>query len=124
MPDYLHCCLAGVAKQVTESILKFVKRNDMKKLNSLLLQIQVPNQLSRLTRSLAERHQWKAKEWENWLLYYSVPLLENVVDEKVLQHWLLLVESLYGLLKTSLSITQLDKIDESLHPSKPQVLVT
>ncbi|XP_032690858.1 uncharacterized protein LOC116853773, partial [Odontomachus brunneus] len=77
--------------------------------------IQVPNQLSRLTRSLGDRHQWKAKEWENWLLYYSVPLLETVVDNKVLQHWLLLVESLYGLLGTSLSIAQLDIIDESLH---------
>lgn len=31
VPDYLHCCLAGVAKQVTEYILKFVSKNDMKK---------------------------------------------------------------------------------------------
>ncbi|XP_024892971.1 uncharacterized protein LOC112468153, partial [Temnothorax curvispinosus] len=115
VPDYLHCYLAGVAKQITECVLKLLKRSDIEQLNSLLLEIKVPNQLCRLTRSLKDRHQWKAREWENWLLYYSVPLFGTVVNNEILQHWLLLAESLYGLLKTSLSIEELDKIDESLH---------
>lgn len=115
VPDFLHCCLAGVAKQITECILQLVAKNDREKLNYLLLQIKVPNQLSRLTRSLIDRHYWKAKEWENWLLYYSIPLFGTVVDETILQHWSLLVESMHGLLTTSISIVQLDAIDESLH---------
>lgn len=115
VPDYLHCYLAGVAKQITESIIKLLKKDDIEKINSCLLKIQVPNQLSRLTRSLIDRHHWKAKEWENWLLYYSVPLLSFVINNEFLQHWFLLVNSLHGLLKTSISIEELDKIDESLH---------
>lgn len=48
-------------------------------------------------------------------LYYSVPLFRTVVNNEILQHWLLLVKSLLGLLKTSLSVEELDKIDESFH---------
>lgn len=113
--DYLHCYLAGVAKQITERIVKLIRKNNIEQLNSLLLQIKVPNQLCRLTRSLKDRHQWKAREWENWLLYYSVPLLGIVVDNEILQHWSLLTESLYGLLNISLSIEEINKIDELLH---------
>lgn len=115
VPDYLHCYLAGVVKQITECILKLLKKNDIEKINYSLLKIQVPNQLSRLTRSLEDRSHWKAKEWENWLLYYSIPLLQTIVNDEILQHWFLLVNSLHGLLKTSLSIDELDQIDESLH---------
>lgn len=115
VPDYLHCCLAGVVKQVTEYIIKLLKKDDFEKINSCLLKIKVPNQLSRLTRSLVDRKHWKAREWENWLLYYSAPLLRNIINNELWQHWFLLVNSLYGLLKTSVSIEELDKIDESLH---------
>ncbi|XP_011873160.1 PREDICTED: uncharacterized protein LOC105564968 [Vollenhovia emeryi] len=57
VPDYLHCYLAGVAKQITdnECILKLVNKYDIEQLNSLLLAMKVPNQLCRLTRSLKER---------------------------------------------------------------------
>lgn len=58
VPDYLHCYLAGVVKQLTERILKSLSKNEIEKLNSFLLKIQAPNQLSRLTRSLADRHHW------------------------------------------------------------------
>lgn len=115
VPDYLHCYVSGVAKQITESIIKLLKKRDIEKLDTLLLQIKVPNQLSRLTRSLTDRHHWKAREWENWVLYYSIPLLRTVVNNTVLEHWSLLVESLHGLLKSSLSIAELDNIDESLY---------
>lgn len=115
VPDYLHCYLAGVAKQITEYILKSLRKHDIEQLSSLLLTIKVPNQLCRLTRSLKDRHHWKAREWENWVLYYSVPLLTTVLNNEILQHWSLLADSLYGLLKISLSIEELDKIDESLH---------
>lgn len=70
VPDYLHCYLAGIVKQITECILKLLKKDNIEKLNSYLLQIQVPNQVSRLTRSLADRNHWKASEWENYITVY------------------------------------------------------
>ena len=36
----------------------------------------------RLTRSLRDRKFWKAKEWENWILYYSLPIINLYLDKK------------------------------------------
>ena len=69
--DYLHCCLEGVAEQITERLLALMNlsQTDMNVLDDLMKKITVPNQLHRLTKKLSERGEWKAREWENFVLY-------------------------------------------------------
>lgn len=115
VPDYLHCYLLGVAKQLTEYTIKRISANDFQILELRLSKIKAPNQLGRLSRALKYRGLWKAREWENWLLYYSLPVLESIVDEKLLKHWSLIVESLHILLKTDITYAELDEADRMLH---------
>ncbi|KAL7296826.1 hypothetical protein TKK_0010223 [Trichogramma kaykai] len=48
-PDYMHCCLLGVAKQITEYFLGTMSKDKISALNSMLQKIKVPHKLSRLT---------------------------------------------------------------------------
>ncbi|OXU20987.1 hypothetical protein TSAR_007116 [Trichomalopsis sarcophagae] len=81
-PDYMHCVLAGVVTQLTDCILCDLPNSDIENIDQFLLNIKVPNQLCRLTRSLKDRRNWKAREWENWLLYYSVPVFNAIMKKK------------------------------------------
>lgn len=115
VPDYMHCILIGVAKQITELMLNSLPSEDLNYLSDQLLQIKAPNQLARLTRPLTERKFWKAREWENWVLYYSLPVLSLKLDREFIQHWGLLVESLYILLQTDITYDQLEHSDMMLN---------
>lgn len=68
-------------------------------LDQKLLQVKPPKFIQRLPRSLKSRKQWKASELRSWLLYYSIPILKNILPDKYLQHWILLVVSINFLLK-------------------------
>jgi len=54
---------------------------------------------------------WKASEFRNFLLYYSLPIFKEFLPHRYLQHWLLLVVSSYTLLKDSISENELQSCD-------------
>lgn len=115
-PDYMHCFLAGVASQFTEYILQRLTINDLEYMNKLLISIKASHVVGRLSRPLSQRSKWKAREWENWLLYYSIPVLTTVLlDKRILQHWALLVESLWICLGTEISYSELNRANEMLY---------
>ncbi|XP_032458059.1 uncharacterized protein LOC116417910 [Nasonia vitripennis] len=114
-PDYMHCILAGVAKQYTEYIISYMSTNDYETLNSLFSKIKVPHQLGRLARPLSDRGNWKSREWENWILFYSVPLFNLVLKcKKRLRHWQLLTESLHIALQTKITYAELNDMNDML----------
>ncbi|KAJ8674090.1 hypothetical protein QAD02_005352 [Eretmocerus hayati] len=84
VPDYMHCILAGVTKQITELLID--TREKKRLVNAYLGLIKAPNQIGRLTRVMTE--QWKMREWENWLLYYSLPILSVVLEKDLVNYWL------------------------------------
>ena len=86
----------------------------MKLFNTILLQIKVPHQVQRSTRSLKDMSDGKAKEWENFILYYRLPLFKFILDIRKVEYWSLFVESLYTLLKVHISFEE-SKADENLH---------
>ncbi|XP_071651097.1 uncharacterized protein [Temnothorax longispinosus] len=115
VPDYMHCCLAGVGKQITNKFLESLPTSKIEELNKILLNVKVPHQLGRLSRSFADISDWKAKEWENFILYYSLPLFRYALPQRFVKYWSLFVESLYTLLKCDISLDELNKADEDLH---------
>ncbi|XP_071580905.1 uncharacterized protein [Temnothorax nylanderi] len=115
VPDYMHCCLAGVGKQITNKFLELLPTSKIEELNKILLNVKVPHQLGRLSRSFADISDWKAKEWENFILYYSLPLFRYALPQRFVKYWSLFVESLYTLLKCDISLDELNKADEDLH---------
>ena len=113
--DYLHCCLGGVASQFTEYHMKSMSKDDIRELDVKISKITAPNQISRLSRSITCRGDWKAREWENYVLFYSAPILADHLSRDHLFHWLLFVESMYILLQESIHIEELDRADQMLH---------
>ncbi|XP_040356372.1 uncharacterized protein LOC121046324 [Ixodes scapularis] len=105
-PDYMHCVLLGVSRQLTEIWLSCPGEpyyiGDPKKLaliDSKLCCIRPPQCFNRLPRSLMFRKLWKAAEWQKWLLYYSLPCLRDVLPAAFLEHWTLLATRIFHLLK-------------------------
>ena len=117
MIDYMHAVCARKSGVVCLLLnLWFSSKNSSKpwylgkfrrSIDSSLLKIKPPNVVSRVPRSLEERDQWKASEFRNWLLFYSIPLLQGILLPLYFNHYLLLVSAMYTLLQASISPEEL-----------------
>ena len=118
--DYMHCVLEGVTKKLLTMwmqstkcagyIGKYVRQIDID-----LLKQRPPHDFSRAPRCI-EKHRkyWKASELRNWLLYYSLPLVLNVLPPLYLHHYSLLVCSMHILLQSHLSEVQIQAAESML----------
>lgn len=115
VPDYMHACLLGVGKQFTTFFINSLTRDQFENLDDLMIRMKIPNQAARLPRSLTEKEFWKAKEWENFILFFSIPLFDTVFDRATIKHWSLFVQGLYILLKQIITKRELEKANKYLH---------
>ncbi|KAL7289509.1 hypothetical protein TKK_0016694 [Trichogramma kaykai] len=111
-PDYMHCYLGGVGKQITNY---FINSRNVEVYQDYLNKIKFPYQVCRIARPLSHSKYWKCREWENWILYASLPIFSTSLEQDEIEYWGLLVYSLYLLLKENITIRELDKADELLH---------
>ncbi|KAK6478319.1 hypothetical protein HHUSO_G20613, partial [Huso huso] len=114
VPDYMHCVLLGVTRQMAKLWFDTQYHNEKFYLGSMvcmidriLLSIKPPCNISRAPRSVTIRKYWKAHEWQAWLLFYSVPILKDLLPEKYYVHWCLLVEGIAILLGESIDSEKL-----------------
>uniref|UniRef100_A0ABD2WDR4 Uncharacterized protein n=1 Tax=Trichogramma kaykai TaxID=54128 RepID=A0ABD2WDR4_9HYME len=110
---YLHCCLEGVAARMMGYFMKNLSDKDLENLDNKMLKIRASDQLQRLTRPISCRNDWKTRE--NFILYYSIPILEPLLSDKKFDHWLILVEGLYVILQEEIEIQNLNKANELFH---------
>ena len=103
VPDYMHNSLLGVGKYITDKILYMMTPTTIEKMDQAMSNIEVPHQLARPTRSINERKLWKAKEWESFLFYYSLPLFKIFAAPGIAEYWALFINSIYTLSKTNVS---------------------
>lgn len=109
-PDYLHSVAEGGIKQFV--IAWFDSKNhkqawSLRKyeacFDTRLTDIQPPCEITRTPQSITQRSQWKASEYKNFLLYYSLICLDGLLPKKYVKHWLLYVYSMHIFLKTKIS---------------------
>ena len=55
-----------------------------------------------------------ASEYRSWLLFYSIPILKDILEESYYQHYILLVEAVGLLLNTSISEMDLQHAENLL----------
>lgn len=114
IPEYMHSVLLGVVKQFISlwinskyscqwSITKYIQEID-----DFLTNVQPPHFFNRMPRNLSHYRFYKASEFYNFLLFYSIPTLVNRLPEMYLQHWFLLVISLFNLLEKQIPSPQLE----------------
>ncbi|CAD6230233.1 GSCOCG00006713001-RA-CDS [Cotesia congregata] len=120
-PDYLHSILLGTIKQHTELLFSsFGKEyyignpNHVEIINEILLKFKHPSSITRSPRDINERNMWKATEWRSWLLFYSLPCLNQILPQKYLDHLALLVEAVTILLEEKITSEMLEIADELL----------
>ena len=113
--DYMHCVMLGVVRQfcslwfdsVHHDAEWYIDTQD-KEVDTRLLGISPPHELSRVPRSLSQRKFWKASEWRSFLLYYSCIVLRGILPGKYLNHFFLLVHSMYALLSERITQNEVD----------------
>ncbi|XP_043480061.1 uncharacterized protein LOC122509849 [Leptopilina heterotoma] len=114
VPEDMHCERLGVGAQFTNIWIRKLSRKDLTTIDNLLESFSVPHQTMRLTRSITDRAYWKAKEWENWILFYSIPIMQLFLSIKLLTHWAQFVEAFYISQKTSITKTDIERNEELL----------
>lgn len=120
--DYMHCVLEGVMKWLMNKWFtssnhgspSYIGRQ-VKSVDSQLLCQCPPHDFSRAPRSI-EKHRahWKASEFRYWLLYYSLPLLADVLPPLYVHHYSLLVCAIHILLQSKLKEAQIKAAEEML----------
>jgi hypothetical protein len=117
VPDYMHCVLLGIVKKLlskwfspTESGNPYFVGKNLKQISERFLKIRPPYFIERLPRDLEKHYShFKATELQNFLLYYSIPCLHNILPDKFLQHFALLSEAIYILLGDHISTTGIQR---------------
>ena len=111
----MHNILLGVVRQFARYWFNqrrkeySLSKEQIKEVDDYLKALKIHYQLGKLTRSITIKKDWKAREWENWLLYYSAPIPSKVLPDKYSKYWLKLVEALYILLQSEITETELEK---------------
>lgn len=112
-PEYMHCVLLGVCK--TFATMWFDSKNFQKPwyigtrvnlYDQKLKKIMPCHEISRTTDSIENFGLWKASQWKHHLLYYSLVCLKDILPLRYYKHWLLLVFSIYTILKDRFSIQE------------------
>ncbi|RXN22564.1 hypothetical protein ROHU_023413 [Labeo rohita] len=121
VPDYMHAVLLGVIRQLTELLLNNTDQpyyigspNTMMVLENRIKDIKPPHLITRQPRPLAEFKYWKASEWRAWLLFYSLPVLNDVLQPRYVNHLGLLVSALFLLLNENITFQDINKADNML----------
>lgn len=127
-PDYMHCVLEGVTKQLTELWLtctgtRFYIGRFLSDLEDRLCGIRPPITFSRSVRPLKERAFWKATEWRYWLLFYSVPCLHGFLPRIFHSHLMQLSFSVFLLLKEVVLEQDIQEAEERLRIFVMQVII-
>lgn len=115
--DYMHCVLQGISKILislwfgsTHSDESFSLYSYVDVVDERLSKIKPPSTISRMPRSISQRFKyWKASELRAWLLFYSVPILMDVMSTMHLYHYSAFVEAIYLLISDSISMEDLEK---------------
>ena len=113
-PDHLHFDCEGTIKQFAYLFEKLLSLSDIAEIDETLKNLSVPKKIGRLSASFSCRKDWKAKEWENFALYYSVTLFSKYLPLVNMKDWLLYVESMHILLQDEIHISELNKAHEML----------
>jgi hypothetical protein len=119
--DYMHAVLEGVAKRLLSTFLdskyhnyRFYLGNVTKEIDRRMLAIKPPEEFRRSPRSVSTLKHWKASEFRAWLLFYSIPVLGDLLPPDYSYHLSLLVSSMHILLGDAIEVDELDKARASL----------
>ena len=120
MRDYPHGYLIGVVFHLWKRWINWkssirIMKQQQHEINEHLMQMIPPHEIHRLVRpSTTEKCKCKALEWRNWLQFYDIPCLTRILHDYALQHFALIVKSIFTLLRTNITEEKLRKTKHDL----------
>jgi len=109
-PEYMHLLCLGVVRLMLKLWLEIPGawniKDKVKGIDKFIQgDVKVTDEFTRIPRRLKElvHWNWKASELRAWLLFISVPALQDALPTVYFQHYLLLVSAVYTLLKESIT---------------------
>lgn len=97
-PEYMHSVLLGVVKLFLSHWIetKHYQKSwyigtKLNILNCRLAHILPPCEVTRTPQAFSNLKLWKASEYRHFLVYYSLPILKDILPAAFYKHWLLLV---------------------------------
>lgn len=73
-----------------------------------------PLEVRRMPRELSQLHTFNAREFENIILYFSVPMFKGILPEPYMKHWILFVQAFYLLMKDKVTKDEVEVARELL----------
>lgn len=112
--DSMHGDVLGITEQMWDLMRIRMPPLSRVKLDSMLLQIQPPHEVHRVPCKLSKKSCWKATNWKAYMLFYSIPLLAEVLSIQYLEHYALFITTMYLLSKTNISLKDLEKCEKDI----------
>lgn len=110
--EYMHSVCLGVVKQFLTLWLTVPGAWNISAhesdIDNFMKNIAPSSDIGRLPRGVSDLSNWKASELRSWLLFYSLPCLQNILPHEYFQHWILLVISMFLLLQEEISESDLN----------------
>ena len=130
--DYLHAKCLGVCRQMIKIWLESsdeVLKDDqgrhpdyyigspfnLETMNARFKQLCPPIEVRKCVRNFEDVEHWKGRECENFILYYSLPVMCGTLPDRYLRHWGLFVDSLHLLLKSEVTVEDIRQADINLN---------
>jgi len=121
--DYMHCMLEGVTRWLMGAWFNschhgspFYIGHFVDQIDKNLLKQRPPQEVIHPPCSIKKHMKyWKASELCNWLLYYSLPLLLNILPPLYWHHYALLVCAMHILLGNIITFPQVDAAEQMLN---------
>lgn len=113
--DYMHAVLEGISHRLIATFLDSKFHNRCFYLGQVTQDIDVrlqlikpPEEFRRSPRSITQFKSWKASEFREWLLYYSLPVLSGLLPSNYIYHLSLLVASMHIFLGDAITMTDIE----------------
>jgi hypothetical protein len=121
--DTMHAVYSGAGKKLMELWFDISHKDEMFSLyqrrtevDSYLIQIKHPNFCTRRARAITGNLSFfTTAEIKNWVMYFSIPILEQIMKPAHFEHYFLLVEAMFLLHQDSISQDDLLKAKCSLN---------
>lgn len=121
--DIMHGIFLGLTKLLLRLWFDPLLANELYSLSGMLHVIDArltnmrpPSFVQRMPRAIKTHLSlWKAQEYKLWLIYYSVPILLGIMNERYFNHHLQLLSAIYLLSQDSISFHQVEVAKNHLH---------
>lgn len=113
--DAMHSDYLGITKALCSSWLDsenhihdFYIGRLIQNVNDNISRIKLFSQCDRNPRTISERHNWKANEWRDWSLHFSVGVLYKILPDRFLQNYGKFISSLLMLCSKKVGQVEID----------------